>query len=589
MGTIKNNSAKKIDRREFLKISGLTTIGILTGLPGIEASTPTADLVLTNGKIITVDSKDSIAEAVVVKHGKILEVGSKEMAIQYVGSGTKIVDLKGKATTPGLIDSHAHLPVFGLRENGTWVNLQSSESKEEILDAIAARAKQLPSGEWIYAWGIQDFTFSFMDRHDLDRVSQDHPILAVQTGGQWGFANTLALQLSGIDRNTPDPAGAKIEKDNGGNPTGLLIHYPALYLVRRKFPIPTYERYAEALSFAANLYAAEGVTTVHDNFFFVTEISSANPAEAYLNSLESNKIPIRVKLWPYIPNVREARLAVKELFSNKDPDPNSDYRALALCKKEKASFFFNIWGGWKIAADGGGPSALYYRNPFGLPMHSENEFHEMVSIFHKTRQQISIHAVGDKAVDLTLSAFLQALKTEPRKDHRHRIEHALTPTIKARDLIAKSGVVVSTHPQWIYKWFDRARLLQYLDGERGVVPLKSYLDRGIPVAFGADPPAFPLYKPQVALWQATARVTEKGYRFSSSESIPTKKALRCQTMGSAYAGFQEREIGSIEKGKLADMVVWNRDFYSIPKNEIKDAKAVLTIVGGKIVHEKNES
>jgi len=589
MGTIKNNSAKKIDRREFLKISGLTTVGILTGLPSIEASTPTADLVLTNGKIITVDSKDSIAEAVVVKHGKILEVGSKEMALQYVGSGTKVVDLKGKAATPGLIDSHAHLPVFGFRENGTWVNLQSSESKEEILDAIAARAKRLPSGEWIYAWGIQDITHSFMDRRDLDRVSRDHPILAVNTGGQWGFANTLALQLSGIDSNTPDPAGAKIGKDSGGNPTGLLIHYPALYLVRRKLPVPSYERYAEALSFAADLYVAEGVTTVHDNFFFITEMSSANPAEAYLNSLESNKIPIRVKLWPYIPNVREARLAVKELFSNRDPDPNSDYRILALCKKEKPSFFSNIWGGWKIAADGGGPSALYYRNPSGLPMHSENDFNEMVRIFHSTGQQISVHAIGDKAVDLTLSAFLQALKTEPRKDHRHRIEHALAPTIKARDLIAKSGVVVSTHPQWIYKWFDGVRLLQYLDGERGVVPLKSYLDRGIPMAFGADPPAFPLYKPQVALWQATARVTEKGYRFSSSESIPTKKALRCQTMGSAYSGFQEKEIGSIEKGKLADMVVWNHDFYTIPKDEIKDVKAVLTIVGGKIVHEKNES
>ncbi len=573
-------------RRKFLKISGLAFASIITGETRIEAAMETADLVLTKGKLITVDMKDSIAQAVAVRNGRILDVGSNEAIRQYIGHETNVVDLHGRTVTPGLIDSHAHLPVFGLRENGAWVNLQSSESKEEILDAIAARAKRLPSGEWIYAWGIQDITFSFMDRHDLDRVSRDHPILAVHTSGQWGFANTLALQLSGIDRNTPDPAGAKIGKDSGGSPTGLLVHYPALYLVRRKLPVPSYERYAEALSFAANLYAAEGVTTVHDNFFFVTEISSTNPAEAYLNSLESNKIPIRVKLWPYIPNVREARLVAKELFSNRDPDPNSDYRALALCKKEKASFFFNVWGGWKIAADGGGPSALYYRNPFGLPMHSENEFHEMVSIFHKTGQQISVHAVGDKAVDLTLSAFLQALKEEPRRDHRHRIEHALSPTIKARDLIAKSGVVVSTHPQWIYKWFDRARLLQYLDGERGAVPLKSYLDRTIPVAFGADPPAFPLYKPQVALWQATARVTEKGHRLSSSESIPTKKALRCQTMGSAYAGFQEREIGSIEKGKLADLVVWDKDIHAVQVDEIRDLKAEATIVGGKVIYGK---
>jgi len=575
-----------INRRQFLKISGLTFASVVTGRERIEAGAETAELVLTKGKIITIDKKDSIADAIAVRNGRILDVGSNDALRQYIGQGTEVIDLQGRTVTPGLIDSHAHLPVFGFRENGAYVNLQSLESKEEILDALAARAKRLPGGAWINAWGIQDITFTFMDRHDLDRVSRDHPILVVHTSGQWGFANTLALQLSGIDRNTPDPAGAKIEKDGGGNPTGLLIHYPALYLVRRKFPVPSSEKYAEALSFAANLYAAEGVTTVHDNFFFVTEMTSATPAEAYLNSLESNKIPIRVKLWPYIPNVREARLAVKELFSNRDPDPNSEYRVLSICKREKASFFTHVWGGWKIAADGGGPSALYYRNPFGLPMHREKEFQEMVSLFHGTGQQISVHAVGDQAVDLTLSAFLQALKAEPRKDHRHRIEHALSPTIKARDLIGKSGVVVSTHPQWMYKWFDRARLLQYLDRERGAVPLKSYLDRGIPVAFGADPPAFPLYKPQVALWQATARITEKGYRLGSSESISTKKALRCQTMGSAYAAFQEKEIGSIEKGKLADLVVWNKDLYEVKVDEIRNLKAEATLVGGKVIYGK---
>ena len=571
-------------RREFLKISSLALASVISGEARIEAATETADLVLAKGKLITVDLNDSIAGAVAVKKGRILDVGSDEAIRHYIGHGTKVVDLHGRTVTPGLIDSHAHLPVFGFRENGTWVNLQSLESKEEILDAIAARAKRLQSGEWIYAWGIQDITFSFMDRNDLDRVSRDHPILAVHTGGQWGFANTLALRLSGIDRNTPDPLGARIGKDGGGNPTGLLIHDPALYLVRRKLPVPSYEKYTEALSFAANLYTAEGVTTVHDNFFFIAEMSSGTPVEAYLNSLESNRIPIRVKLWPYIPNVREARLAVKELFSNRNPDPNSDYTALALYKKEKASSFFNIWGGWKIAADGGGASALFYRNPFVLPMHGEDEFNEMVRIFHRTGQQISVHAMGDKAVDLTLAAFLHALKADPRKDHRHRIEHANSPTIKARDLIARSGVVVVTHPQWIYKWFDRAQLLKHLDSERGTVPLKSYLDRGIPVAFGADPPAFPLYKPQVALWQAAARVTEKGYRFSSSESIPIKKALRCQTMGSAYAGFQEGEIGSIEKGKLADLVVWDKDIYAVRVDEIRNLKAEATIVGGKVVY-----
>ncbi|MFB3883854.1 MAG: amidohydrolase [Thermodesulfobacteriota bacterium] len=575
-----------LDRRKFLKVSSLALASAITGKPPITAAAETADLVLAGGKLITVDKKDSVAQAVAVKNGRILDVGSDEAIRQYVGQGTKVIDLHGRTVTPGLIDSHAHLPVFGFRENGSWVNLQSKGSKEEILEAIGTRAKKLQKAEWVYAWGIQDITFSFMDRSDLDRVSQDHAILAVHTSGQWGFANTLALQLSGIDRNTPDPEGAKIAKDSAGNPTGLLIHYPALYLVRRKLPVPTYEKYREALSFAANLYAAEGVTTIHDNFFFIAEMSSANPVEAYIDALESNQLPVRVKLWPYIPNIREARLAVEDLFSKKDPDPDSAYRLLAQCKREKGSLFSEIWGGWKLAADGGGPSSLFYRNPSGLPMHDEKDFQEMVSLFHKTGQQISVHAIGDKAVDLTVSAFIQALKAEPRRDHRHRIEHANSPTIKARDLMARSGVVVSTHPQWIYKWFDRAQLLKYLDSDRGAIPLKSYLDRSIPVAFGADPPAFPVYQPQVALWQAVARVTEKGYRLTSSESISIRSALRCQTMGSAYAGFQEKEVGSIEKGKLADLVVWDKDMDAVPTDEIKNLRAEATLLGGKVVYGK---
>ena len=575
-----------MNRREFLKISGLAVASIAIGKARIQAGAPTADLVLTKGKVITVDVKDSIAEAVAVKDGRILDVGSSEAIAQYIGHGTQIVDLRGKTVTPGLIDSHAHLPLFGFRENGSWVNLQSSKSKEEVLEALSARAKQIPKGEWVYAWGINNVTFSFMDRQDLDRVSRDHPILAIQTSGQWGFANTLALQISGIDRDTPNPAGAKIEKDSSGIPTGVLIHYPALYLVRRKLPVPSPEKHAEALSFAANLYAAEGVTSVQDNFFFITEIASTVPAESYISGLQSNKIPIRVKLWPYIPNLQQARMATKELFSNKDPDPNSNYKVLSVCRKEDPSFFNRVWGGWKAAADGGGPSALFYRNPAGLPMHTEKDFQEMISTLHRTDQQISIHAVGDSAVDLCISAFLEALKERPRKDHRHRIEHALSPTVRARDLIAKNNIVVSTHPQWIYTWIDGKNLLLYLDRERGVIPLRSYLDKGIAVAFGADPPAFPLYKPQLALWQATDRITEAGYRLVSSESIPIKRALRCQTMGSAHAAFQEKEIGSIEKGKLADLAVWNKDIYEIKTNEIKDLKAEATIVGGKVVYGK---
>lgn len=581
----KNNSSNKISRRNFLEISALAAAGVLTGFPIVQASTPTAELVLINGKIITVDAKDSIVEGLAVRGGKIIDTGSAEKISKYRGTQTKVIDLHGKTVTPGLIDAHAHLPVFGQRENGTWVNLQQCKTKEEVLSKLAERAKMLPKGEWVNAWGIADNTHRFLNRDDLDGVSGEHPILVTHTSGQWGFANTLALRISGIDKNTPDPPGAEIGRSMMGKPTGLLIHYPALYLVRRMMPQISEKKFEEAILFAQNLYAKEGVTAIHDNFFMVAEINSANFSEKYLTALSSNKMPLRVKIWPYMPNLQEAQHGITDIFSGKDPAPNSVYRNLALLRKENPSLFAEIWGGWKLATDAGGPTALFYRNPGGLPMHKKEELHEMVKLFHETGQQISVHAVGDEAVDLTITSFLNALKSHPRKDHRHRIEHALAPTPSALDYMAEHGIVVCTHPQWIYSWGDKWKM----NNKAVVIPLKSYLRDGIPVALGADPPAFPLYQPQIALWQAIKRTTQAGVRLDSAESITIAQALRMQTRGSAYAGFQEKEIGSLETGKLADMVIWDRDFYSISTDEIKDVKVLMTFVGGKIVYEKKTS
>jgi predicted amidohydrolase YtcJ len=174
------------------------------------------------------------------------------------------------------------------------------------------------------------------------------------------------------------------------------------------------------------------------------------------------------------------------------------------------------------------------------------------------------------------------------KDHRHRVEHALSPTATALEQMAEHGIAVCTHPQWIYKWVDRARLLKFLDRERGVIPLKSYLQHNISVAFGADPPAFPRYQPQLALWQAAARITKHNNQFNTAEAIPVKTALRLQTMGSAYAGFQEKELGSIEKGKCADFAVWKDDFYKAPVDRVKDIQAEMTIVNGKVIYDRKQ-
>ncbi len=581
----KNNSLKKISRRKFLKISALATAGVLTGFHTVQASTPTAELILINGKIITVDAKDSIMEGVAVRGGKIIDTGIAEKISKYIGTQTKVIDLQGKTVTPGLIDSHAHLPPFGLRESGAWVKLQGMETKEEIIEALAERARVAPAGTFINAWGVESNSLSFMDKRDLDKVTSRHPLLVVHTGGQWGFANTLALNTAGIDKNTVSPPGSRVQKGNDGEPTGLLIHYPALYLVRKYMPIMSDDNARACIRHAAELYAQEGVTTIHDNFLMVAEIGSTKFIKAYIDLVQTKTLPTRIKLWPYLPNLKSATLVMDDLFSGKDPVADSPVFALAVLRKHLPALFDEMWGGLKIAIDGGGQTSLWSRNQRALPLHSTADLKAMVTMFHRADQQVSAHAIGDKAVDLFLDSIEAAQKDHRRSDARHRIEHALLPRSGSLERIKRLGVVISTHPQWIYFWGHKFRM----PNSGAAIPLNSYLKEGIPVAFGADPPAFPLYQPQIALWQAIKRTTKGGSRFDSSESISIQEALKMQTMGSAYSGFQEREIGSIEIGKLADMVVWNRDYYSVSKDEIKDVKAVMTFVGGKSVYEKGDS
>jgi len=582
-----------IDRRDFLKISSLATLGILGGCahvqpvaPTAELVAPTAELVLTNGKIITIDPLNTIAQAVAVKNGKILDVGDAEKISRHIGNNTQIVDLNGKTVTPGLIDAHAHLPFFGLRENGWFLNLQGMHSKEEILEALAQKARETPEGKWISAWGVESMSMSYLNREDLDRVSKSHPMLVVFTGGQWGFANSYALKIAGINEDTPNPFGGRIGKSFLDNaPDGLLANYPALNLVRRHMPLPDEGQSREALLYAARRYAAEGVTTVHDNFF---SLGTPHFHRAYFETVRSGQMHLRIKLWSYIPNAYIGKRVQYALFESDELYPRSKIKDLISYKRESPELFNSLWGGFKMAVDGAG-GGLWYFNPYAIPLHNPEELHKMFGIFHKAGHHVSVHAVGNQAVDQLLDAIEASLKEQPREDHRHRIEHALGPQTNSIERMKRLGIVICTHPQWLFGWGDKWQGLQRREDQIGVIPLRSYLKAGITVALGADPPAFPIYKPQFALWQAGARLTRGGYRFDPAEGISIQEALRAQTMGGAHAGFQEKEIGSIEKGKEADMVVWDRDFYTIPQDEIRNVKAELTMVGGKIVHRSEET
>ncbi len=568
-----------LSRRTFLKCVGAAGAASLLPCMSIASVRPEASLILFNGKIVTLDKGDALAQAIALKGERILALGPTAEILAYAGPQTTRIDLQGKTVTPGLIDSHAHLPPFGNRELN-WVNLQGLESKAEILERLAARARQTPKGQFINAWGVESTELSYLNRDDLDQVTTEHPLLAVHTTGQWGFANSPALALGGVDAATTSPPGSWVEKGLNGKPTGLLVHYPALYLVRRAIPKPTEGKIREAIRHAASLYCREGVTTVHDNFVMLTGMSANDEFSGlYLDMAAAGQLPVRLKIWPYLPTLADVREGVSELFTARQPNPASPFAELAAFKRQSPEGFARLWGGMKIAIDGSGPTAGWYRNRQALMLHEPAELEEMVGIIHRASQQVSVHAVGNMAVDTMLTVFESVQKQHPRPDPRHRIEHAMMPSETAFKRLRKTGIVISTHPQFIYPWGQQWNA----QTRHQFIPLRTYLDHDIPVALGADPPAFSLWQPQYALWQAVARVTRQGTSLGSREAITIRQALRLQTLGSAYAAFQERETGSLEPGKLADLVVWDRDFLTVKPEAIREAKALTTIVGGKIV------
>lgn len=590
-------------RRRFLK----TSLSIVATGPGLARArtvkfTPTtADVVLMGGRVLTVDSKDSVAQAVAVYKDRILAVGSDQRIKRHIGRGTEVINLKGKTLTPGLIDAHAHLPYFGLRQNGTWVNLQGLFKKDEIMNRLAGRVKRTPPGGWVLAWGVESVNLWYLSRGDLDEISTRHPIVVLFTGGQWGWANTMALNKAGITRATPSPPGSRIIYSRG-----LLVHYPALNLVRRLIPKPSPEQAQAAIKFAAELYVKEGVTTIHDNFvFFLSPLYQ----RAYFDLAAKDRLPARVKIYPYLSNeaaaIATAGLIFPE-FGIKRSEMETAFgrlskqfrvqrsivkmglgRGLAWCRRNHRRLFDKMWGGFKLAVDGGGPTSMWYRNYRGLALHRPDDLRGMVDLFHGAGHQISVHAIGDQAVDIILACYEVALKRRPRPGHRHRIEHALSPTGEAIGNMRRLGVTVCTHPQWLWAWghkFERLDRPRSWPEGRPIIPVKTYLDQGVPLAFGADPPAHSEYRPQYALYEAMVRKNRRGYSFGSAFGVSAGQALRVQTMGGAFISFEERDKGSVEKGKLADLAVWDIDFYTATPEKIRDSRALLTMVGGRVVH-----
>ena len=525
-----------------------------------------ADLVLHAGKILTVDPQDSILGAVALRDGRIVAVGGDEEVLALAGPLTQKIDLAGRAVTPGLIDAHNHLQVMGLM-HGYYTPFLPPEVRtlEDLRARLAEIVAQTPEGEWVQGYFMVVNEGRLPSRQDLDPVSPDHPVWIMQQGGHYGSANSLALQMAGITADTPDPVGGVIERDTGGEPTGVFYNHRAMDVLRRVIPRYTQEMVRENIVSSQPLFAACGVTSFQDN-----NVRGTDTVATYLDAGRRGDMSLRGAVYYTLEWPQDLDRALHEIPLRRWG------RIDALCRFQVPAR--------RPGQDGLLPRAAR-RRALGYADLGPSEFQGSRPQLHDTGLQICVHCAGDAAVDLTLDAYEEAMNANPRPDPRHRIEHCILSTPQATQRMTDLGVVVSTQPQFLRLGGDAYTPLYGEERSRRAIVTREWLDAGVPVALGSDAPTTPWYTPQITLFGAVTRVTASNQRHEPDQALTIQEALRAHTMGSAYAAHEEGVKGSIEVGKLADLAVWSEDPTTAPLQRLWQIPIDMTIVGGRLIYE----
>jgi len=533
-----------------------------------------ADTVLRGGKIITVDEKDTAAEALAIKYGRVAYVGTDEGVEPLIGKSTEVIPLNGRCVTPGLITTHEHFLRYGLNALfGIDLWYPKVKSIEDIVKAVKEKAAEKPKGEWIFGSGWDENLLREKrepHRWDLDAAAPDNPVYLSRVY-QKVAANSLALRLAGVNRDMPDPEYGKIYKDKNGEPTGVfLVILPAANPFEGMLPKTTTKSKEQAIVKACHDYNSEGMTTVVD-----ATVGAAEPDDlvAYENVRMRNELTIRVyALYGFVRTVQQAKETTQHITTYGDE-------------------MFKV-GGVKLSLDGGVvPKTGYFYEPYaGEPENygrikwKKEDLTEAIRILHDAGFQTCTHTIGDKAIDWVLDGIENAMKLNPRPDPRHQIVHIYYPTPEAIDRVKRLGVMANVQTVFIH--FEGDTYVRFLGEKRGacVKPLKTFVSKGIPVGNSQDYPSGPV-SAGVGLWAAVARETFEGKVLCPSERLTVQEALKTYTIWAAKHLFMENKIGSLEPGKYADLVVWDTDLYTASTKRLKDTKTEMTMLNGKVVYE----
>jgi predicted amidohydrolase YtcJ len=531
-------------------------------------------VVLRNANVITMDSRQPAAQAVAIGDGRIVAVGSNDSMQAWTTSTTHVHDLGGRTLLPGFYDSHNHMLLTGM--SLAAVDLSAASRVEDVLQAMARRADSVPAGQWLVSsarWHESQLVERrFPTRTELDRASSSHPIL-LQRGGHNVVANSRALELAGIAADSPNPDGGTFVRDATGDLTGHAIGAAAAQ-IRARMPTPPEHILHAALQRVEQAYNAAGITSVIDPGLGPAEI------DAYRH-FASPTVRAAV-MWRLNPGFGDAPLqhALAQLQSGAiRPERDGAWtRVLAI----------------KLGVDGG-VEAGYYREPYafaddplnprGKPYMSQANLEAFCAAAARAGWQVGAHCVGDAAIDATLQAFTLANDTASIVGRRWTLIHMMYAREDHWATANRLGAIVTAQQPLLYALADGFRT--YIGGERtrDIEPLRMYLDRSDqPVGGGSDSPVTP-FEPLLGIWSSVTRETQVAGVQGPEWRISSDEALRMYTLNSAYAAFEEDRKGSIEVGKLADLVVLDADPRAAEPEALREIKVTQTFVDGRSVFE----
>ena len=531
------------------------------------------DLVIINGNVHTMDYRDTLAQAVAIRGGRIVAIGSNADVEEYRRPGVPVIDASGQTVLPGFIEPHDHLAAQPSWKLAVDVNTDPKMTISDVVDRVRERAANTPRGEWIMGVGYDQTYVADMrhlNKHDLDAATSDHPVFISHVSGHLAYVNSMAMELAGIHSEREDPPGGRFYRFEGTpEPNGVLAELPAQAPVMEHMPPYSQDRLVEAFAEAQLDNLRVGVTSVHDaavaNFF------GSSGYDLYNRVKDLGQLKLRVNMFMLYESLKEMDYSVQT-------GDGDEWLRVAGCK---------------IVSDGsiqGLTGAL--RSPYWCDLNEkawtiypQEELDEMVFDLHRRGYQVITHANGDAAIDSILDAYERALARLPRPNQRFRIEHCQMCWPDHINRMRRLNVIPNYFASHVFYWGDRHRDI-YLGPDRGphISPVGAAIRAGLRPLLHNDTPVTPV-NPLMCVQSAVSRMTRDGDVLMPELAAPVLEALRAVGSNAAYGAYEEDIKGSLEVGKLGDVVVLEEDPFVEAGHTLSQIKVAGTIVGGRLMYD----